>query len=74
MGRSCRTHGEMTSIYKILVGKPEGKRPLGSPRYRWEHNITMDRKEILWEGVQWIHLEFLDQLRDYHLLKKDSAR
>jgi hypothetical protein len=39
-----------------LVGKPEGKRPLGSPRRRREDNIRMDLREIGWEGVDWIHL------------------
>jgi hypothetical protein len=39
-----------------LVGKPEGKRPLGRPRRRWEDNIRMDLKEIAWESVDWIHL------------------
>jgi hypothetical protein len=38
--------GEMSKIYRILVGKPEGKRPLGRPRYRWEENIRMDRRDI----------------------------
>jgi len=42
--------------YKILVGKPEGKRPLGRPRRRWEDNIRMDLKELGWEGVDWMHL------------------
>jgi hypothetical protein len=36
----------MRNAYKILVGKPEGKRPLGRPRHRWEDNIKLDRKEI----------------------------
>jgi len=40
----------------ILVGKPEGKRSLGRPRRRWENNIRMDLREILWEGLYWIHL------------------
>jgi hypothetical protein len=35
-------HGEMRNSYKVLVGKPEGKRPLGRPRHRWERNIKMD--------------------------------
>jgi hypothetical protein len=42
--------------YKILVGKPEGKRPLGRPRRRWEDNIRMDLREIGWEVVDWMHL------------------
>jgi hypothetical protein len=39
-----------------LVGKPEGKRPLGRSRRRWEDNIRMDLREIGWEGVDWKHL------------------
>jgi hypothetical protein len=42
--------------YRILVGKPEGKRPLGRPRCRWEDNTKMDLKEIGWGGMAWIHL------------------
>jgi hypothetical protein len=40
----------------ILVGKPEGKTPLGSSRCRWEDNIRMDLSEIGWGGMDWIHL------------------
>jgi hypothetical protein len=39
------------SAYRILVGKPEGKRPLGRPRRRWEDNIMMDLREIEWGGM-----------------------
>jgi len=39
-----------------LVGKPEGKRPLGKPRRRWSDNIRMYHREIRWEGVNWVHL------------------
>jgi hypothetical protein len=38
------------------VGNPEGKRPLGRPRHRWEGEIKMDLREIGWGGVEWIHL------------------
>jgi hypothetical protein len=48
--------GEMRNAYKILVGKPEWKRPLKRPGYRWEDNIKMDLRETGWEGVDWIHL------------------
>jgi hypothetical protein len=44
------------NIYKILVGKPEGKKPLGRPRRRWEDNIRMYVGEIGCEGVDWIQL------------------
>jgi hypothetical protein len=42
--------------YKILVGNPEGKRPLGRPRRRWENNIKIDVREIGWDGMDWIDL------------------
>jgi hypothetical protein len=43
-------------VYKVLVGESEGKRPLGSPRHRWEDGIRMDLREIGLEGVEWIRL------------------
>jgi hypothetical protein len=46
----------MRNAYRILVGKPEGKRPRWRHRRRWEYNIRMDLKEIGWEGVDWMHL------------------
>jgi hypothetical protein len=39
---------EERKVYKVLVGKPEGKRPLGRPRRRWEDGIGMDLREIAW--------------------------
>jgi hypothetical protein len=56
MGRACSTNGEKRNAYRILLGKPEGKRPLGRPRRRWEDNIRMDFKEIGWSGMDWIDL------------------
>jgi hypothetical protein len=41
--------------YRILVGRPKGRRPLGRPRYRWEDNIKMDLQEVGW-GMDWIEL------------------
>jgi hypothetical protein len=41
--------GETRNVYKILVGKPEGKRPLGRPRHRWVDNIKIDLREIGWD-------------------------
>jgi hypothetical protein len=41
----------MRNGYDILVGKPEGKRPLGRPWRRWDGNIRMDHREIMWEGM-----------------------
>jgi hypothetical protein len=46
--------GEEKRVYKVLVGKPEGKRPLGRPRRRWEDGIRMDLGEIGLRGVDWI--------------------
>jgi hypothetical protein len=48
--------GEKRNAYKLLVGNPEGKRPLGRPRHRWVDNIKMDLGEIGWHGVVWIGL------------------
>jgi hypothetical protein len=46
VGRACSTNGKKRNAYTILVGKPEGKRPLGTPRRSWEDNIKMDLREI----------------------------
>jgi hypothetical protein len=43
-------------VYRVLMGKPEGKRPLGRPRHRWEDGIRMDFREIGWGSVNWIQL------------------
>jgi hypothetical protein len=51
----ARVEAKMNA-YRILVGKPEGKIPLGGPRHRWEDNIKMDLGEIVWCGLDWIHL------------------
>jgi hypothetical protein len=50
---ACSTHGRGE---RILVGKPEGKRPVERLVHRWEDNIKIVRREIGWEGVDWIHL------------------
>ncbi|PNF14240.1 hypothetical protein B7P43_G12210 [Cryptotermes secundus] len=42
--------------YRILVGKPDGKRPLGRPRHRWVDSIEMDLTEVGWDGMDWIDL------------------
>jgi hypothetical protein len=57
MGRTCSTNGEKKNAYRTLVGEPEGKRPQGRPRRRWEDNIKMDVREIGWGGVEWINLD-----------------
>jgi hypothetical protein len=48
--------GEKRNVYRLLVGKPEGKRPLGRPRCGQINNIKMDLSEIGWDGVDWIGL------------------
>jgi hypothetical protein len=48
--------GEERKVYNVLVGKPEGKRPLGRPRRRWEDGIRTDLREIGLGGVDWIRL------------------
>jgi hypothetical protein len=45
---------EKRNAYSILVGKPEGKRPLGRPRRRWVDNIEMGLREIGWDGMDWV--------------------
>jgi hypothetical protein len=48
--------GEERNVYRVLMGKPEGKRPLGRPRHRWEDDIRMDLREIGCGSVDWIQL------------------
>jgi hypothetical protein len=48
--------GEGGNVYRVLVGKPEGRRPLGRPRRRWEDGIKVDLTEIGWGDVEWIQL------------------
>jgi hypothetical protein len=48
--------GEPRNAYRILVGKPEGKRPLGRSRRRWVDNFKIDLREIGWDGMDWIEL------------------
>ena len=56
MGRVCSAYGEEEGVYIVLVGKPEGKRPLGRPRRRWEENIKMDLREVICRSTDWIEL------------------
>ena len=53
MGRACSAYGREE---RVLVGNPEGKRPLGRPRGRWEDNIKMDLQEVGCGGMDWIEL------------------
>jgi hypothetical protein len=70
--------GKKRNVYRILVGKPEGKRPLGRRRPRWVDNINMDLREKGWDGLvefsgsikSW---EVLEGPHNWRLLKKDSA-
>jgi hypothetical protein len=48
--------GEGSGADRILVGRPEGRRPLGRPRRRWEDNIKMDIQEVGWWGLDWIDM------------------
>ena len=48
--------GEKRGVYRVLVWKPEGKRPFGRPRRRWEDNIKMNLQEVGCEGMDWIEL------------------
>jgi hypothetical protein len=48
--------GEGRGVYRVLVGRPEGKRSLGRPRHRWEDNIKMDLREIQIDEANWIRL------------------
>jgi hypothetical protein len=48
--------GAKRNAYRILVGKPEGRRTLGRPRHRWVDNTNMDRREIGWGSADWIYL------------------
>jgi hypothetical protein len=58
--------GERMSAYRILVGKSDGKRPLGRPRRRWVDNIQMDLREVGWDGGDWIDLaQDRDRWRTY---------
>jgi hypothetical protein len=54
MDGACRTYGEGRGVYRVLVGEPEGKRPVGIARRRWEDNIKMDVQEVECEFMDWI--------------------
>jgi len=61
MGGARRAHGGEKRLYRVLVGKSEGKRPLGRPRRRWEDNIRMNLQEVgcgwgAWTGSRWLRI------------------
>jgi len=56
MGGACGAFGGGEGVYRVLVEKPEGKRPLGRIRNRWENNIKMDLQEVGFGGMDWIEL------------------
>jgi hypothetical protein len=59
MGGACGNTGDRRGAYRVLVGKPEGKRPPGRHRLRWDDNIKMDVKELGWEvwtGLIWLRI------------------
>ena len=51
---ACGAYGGQDSAYRVLLGRPDGKRPLGRPRHRWENNIKTDLQEIGWGGADGI--------------------
>jgi hypothetical protein len=64
MGMVCSTYGTSRNAYRILVGNPEGKRPVRRSTLRWEDNIKMDLREIGWSSMHWIDLaQDMDQWR-----------
>ena len=56
MGWACSAYGGGEGTYRVLVGKPEGKRPQGRPRRRWVDNIKMDLQDMGWGDIDWIEL------------------
>jgi hypothetical protein len=58
MGGACGTYGERRGVYRVLVGIPEGKTPLGGPRRRWEDNIKMALQEVSGgrDGSSWLRI------------------
>jgi len=56
MGGHVVCMGDRRDVYRVLAGKPEGKRPLGSPRHRWDDNIKTDLQEVRYGVMDWIVL------------------
>jgi hypothetical protein len=64
MGRAHTANGDKRNAYRTLMGKPEGKRPLGRSRSRWVDDVKMDLREIAWGGIDCIDLaKDMDQWR-----------
>jgi hypothetical protein len=58
MGGECNTDGEERGVYRVLVRKPDGKRPLGRPRHKWEDSIKAGLQEVgIWTGLSWLRIE-----------------
>jgi hypothetical protein len=56
MGMACSTHEGKRNAHRVLVGKLEGERSLGRPRFRWKDNMKMDLREMRWGGMDCINL------------------
>jgi len=56
MEGACSLYGREKGEYRILVGKPEGNKPLGRPRRSWMDNIEMDLQKVSWDGMDWTNL------------------
>jgi hypothetical protein len=56
MGGTCSTYGKEEKCIQILVGNPEGRRPLERPKRRWKNKIKIDLKQIEWNGGDWVRL------------------
>jgi hypothetical protein len=65
VGGVCSTYGERIVAYRVSVGKPEGKRPLGIPGHRWEDNIKKDVQGVKWRtwtGLMWLRVRTVGEL------------
>jgi hypothetical protein len=56
MSGACGTHGRQEKCLRVLVDRPEGKRPLGRPGHGWEDNIKVNLQAVGWRGMDWIDL------------------
>ena len=56
MDGACSAHGDRRGVFRVLVRKPEGKRPLGRPGRRWEDNIKLNLQEVEWGCMDWIEV------------------